>query len=84
MKDLITVTFYNQSASWEGRLIVCLFADTRFLERYSIFWESLRLPLILEGRKGVQVSVAWIFFLEYYFLVDNSLCDFLKWNTGPE
>ena len=37
MKDLITVTFYNQSASWEGRLIVCLFADTRFLERYSIF-----------------------------------------------
>ena len=70
MKDLITVTFYNQSASWEGRLIVCLFADTRFLERYSIFWEYLRLCFRdraghnWEGRgaccmlHGVQVSVA--------------------------
>jgi len=37
MEDLITVTFCNQSASEEGRFIVCLFADTRFFERHPIF-----------------------------------------------
>ena len=39
MEDLITVPFFNQSPSWEGRLIVCLFTDTRFLERY-VFSEN--------------------------------------------
>ena len=79
MEDLITVTFFNQSPSWEGRLIVCLFADTRFLERYCIFWGTGR-----HFFRGLQFSVALIFFHVYYFSVSNSLCEiFITSNKGP-
>lgn len=42
IEDLITITFCNQSASTEGRLFVCLFCDTRFLERFFFLesWET--------------------------------------------
>lgn len=79
MEDLITVTFCNQSASEEGRFIVCLFADTRFFERHPIFWESWgfvskgQVTIFSGGWRVVRFSVAWIFFRVHYFLVDSNL-----------
>ena len=79
MEDLITVPFFNQSPSWEGHLIVCLFADREFKQiatagattaavTEKVWGEYVSVVCQILAKRVTKMSETWTKEIKIYFI----------------